>query len=151
MNKLFLALGFGVVVLAACNMTAAVVPTYKASANGANEKPTANTSTGTATLTATLDGTTLNLKVDYSGLTGSLSGAHIHGPALETASADVICNFTDKIVAGASATAGTGTISATCPISATFTVADLDAGKMYVNLHTAANPGGEVRGQLKKQ
>jgi hypothetical protein len=26
--------------------------------------------------------------------------------------------------------------------------ADLSAGKWYVNLHTAANPGGEVRGQV---
>ncbi len=27
-------------------------------------------------------------------------------------------------------------------------VADLMAGKWYVNLHTAANPGGEIRGQV---
>ncbi len=27
-------------------------------------------------------------------------------------------------------------------------MADLTAGKCYVNLHTAANKGGEVRGQL---
>jgi hypothetical protein len=27
-------------------------------------------------------------------------------------------------------------------------VADVLAGKWYVNLHTAANPGGEVRGQV---
>jgi len=27
-------------------------------------------------------------------------------------------------------------------------MADLQAGKCYVNIHTAANPGGEIRGQL---
>jgi len=27
-------------------------------------------------------------------------------------------------------------------------VADLKAGKWYINLHTAANPGGELRGQV---
>ena len=148
MNKLFLALGFGILVFAACNTTPAL-PTYKASLNGANEKPTAVTTTGTGTASATLDGATLSVKIDYSGLSGTPTLAHIHGPADETATAGVICNFTDKIVAGTAA--GTGTVSATCQISATFTVADLDAGKMYVNLHTTANGGGEVRGQLKKQ
>ena len=37
--------------------------------------------------------------------------------------------------------------------SATLTdaqAADLDAGKYYVNIHTAANKGGEIRGQITK-
>ncbi len=29
-------------------------------------------------------------------------------------------------------------------------VADLTAGRYYVNLHTAKNPGGEIRGQLTR-
>jgi len=28
--------------------------------------------------------------------------------------------------------------------------ADMMAGKCYVNVHTAANPGGEIRGQVTK-
>ena len=44
---------------------------------------------------------------------------------------------------------------ATSPVegSATLTdaqAADLVAGKYYVNIHTAANPGGEIRGQVMK-
>ena len=37
--------------------------------------------------------------------------------------------------------------------SATLTdaqAADLVAGKYYINIHTAANPGGEIRGQVMK-
>jgi hypothetical protein len=37
--------------------------------------------------------------------------------------------------------------------SATLTdaqAADLLAGKDYINIHTAANPGGEIRGQVTK-
>ena len=46
--------------------------------------------------------------------------------------------------------------SVASPISGTATLtdaqaADLEAGKFYFNIHTAANPGGEVRGQVDKQ
>ena len=37
--------------------------------------------------------------------------------------------------------------------SATLTdaqAADLAAGRYYINIHTAANPGGEIRGQVTK-
>ena len=152
MNKLLLALGLGIVVFAACSTTP-TLPTYKATLNGASEKPTANASTGTGTATATLDGTTLALKIDFSGLTGAATKAHIHGPADETGAAGVVCDFTDKIAAGA--TAGTGSINATCNLdgvsNAALTVANLNAGQLYLNLHTAGSPGGEIRGQLKKQ
>ena len=153
MNKLLLALGLGIVVFAACSTTP-TLPTYKATLNGASEKPTANASTGTGTATATLDGTTLSLKIDFSGLTGAATGAHIHGPADENGVANPpICLFNDKIVAGA--TAGTGSINATCNLdgvsNAALTVANLNAGLFYINLHTAGSPGGEIRGQLKKQ
>ena len=46
----------------------------------------------------------------------------------------------------------TGSLDSPISGSATLTdaqVADLKAGKWYVNLHTAASPGGEIRGQVK--
>jgi CHRD domain len=149
MKKLLLALGLGILVFAACNSTPAL-PTYKATLSGAAEKPTAVTTAGTGDVTATLDGTTLTLKINFSGLSGAATGAHVHGPVDVNGVANPpICLFTDKIVAGA--TAGTGSITATCPLDATLTAAQLDAGQFYVNLHTDANKGGEVRGQLIKQ
>jgi CHRD domain len=153
MNKLLLSLGFGVVVLAGCNMNSTpVLPTYAATMNGANERPAPVITTATGATTATLDGSTLTLNVSYTGLSGKPTLAHIHGPADESGTAPPICDFTNKIDANAT---GTGSLTATCILDGTvnkdLTVTNLNDGKLYVNVHTAANPGGEIRGQLKKQ
>ena len=82
----------------------------------------------------------LSWKVTYSGLSGPATAAHFHGPAEAGKNAGVavaIPNATTSPVEG----------------SATLTdaqAADLLAGKLYVNIHTAANPGGEIRGQVTK-
>ena len=98
-----------------------------------------NTSAGTGTLTATLDKTSsvFTWKVTYSGLTGPATMAHFHGPAMPGANAGVALPFPSA----ASPVAGKATLT---PAQ----VADLMAGKWYANVHTAANPGGEIRGQL---
>ena len=81
----------------------------------------------------------LTWKGSYTGLTGPATAAHFHGPA-ET---------------GKNAGVAVPIAPATSPLegSATLTdaqAADLMAGKWYVNVHTAANKGGEIRGQLTK-
>ena len=98
------------------------------------------TSSGKGTATATLDTNTKTLTwtVDYSGLSGPATAAHIHGPADPGANAGIVVPFTGNI---------------TSPIkgSATLTdaqIAQLEAGKWYVNIHTEANKPGEIRGQL---
>ena len=98
--------------------------------------PKASSGTGTAKIN--LSGNTLTWTVTYSGMTGPVTAGHFHGPALPGANAGVVVPF-----AGSLASPITG--------SATLTdaqVADLKAGKWYINLHTAANPGGEIRGQV---
>ncbi len=99
-------------------------------------------SPGTGTVDATLDTTTK--KLDYTstwqGLTGPATMAHFHGPAEPGANAGVVVPWGNN---------------PTSPFkgSATLTdaqVADLEAGKWYANVHTAANPGGEIRGQMTK-
>ena len=74
----------------------------------------------------------------YSGLTGPVTGGHFHGPALAGQNAGVVVPFAAGLV---SPITGSATLTPT-------QVADLSAGKWYVNLHTAANPGGEIRGQV---
>jgi hypothetical protein len=110
---------------------------FKADLSGASEVPPV-TSAGKGTATASLDTATktLNWTVTYSGLTPT--AGHIHGPAAPGANAGVLVPLTGDLVS---------------PIkgSATLTdaqISDLEAGRMYVNLHTADNKGGEIRGQL---
>lgn len=82
----------------------------------------------------------LSWKVTYSGLSGPATAAHFHGPAEAGKNAGVA-------VAIPNATASPAEGSATLTDAQ---AADLVAGKYYVNIHTAANPGGEIRGQVMK-
>ena len=103
-----------------------------------NEVPP-NASPGMGMLEATLDKASSVLKwtVAYSGLTGPVKAGHFHGPAPAGQNAGVALGFSGSVD---SPIQGTATLT---PAQ----VEDLLAGKWYVNLHTAANPGGEVRGQ----
>jgi hypothetical protein len=102
--------------------------------------PNASAGTGTADIDYDPASKKLSWKLTYSGLSGPATAAHFHGPAEAGKNAGVavaIPNATSSPVDG----------------SATLTdaqAADLVAGKYYINIHTAANPGGEIRGQVTK-
>ena len=112
---------------------------FVAKLSAANEVPV-NASPGSGTLEASLDKQTsvLSWTVSYSGLTGPVKAGHFHGPALAGTNAGVALGFT-------------GSVDSPVKGSATLTAAQINelmSGKWYVNLHTAANPGGELRGQV---
>ena len=81
----------------------------------------------------------LTYTVTFSGLSGDSTAAHFHGPADAGANAGVAVPIKGK----ASPMEGSATLS-----DAQST--DLLAGKWYVNVHTGANPNGEIRGQVLK-
>lgn len=113
---------------------------FHAVLNTASEVPPHMTM-GTGTAKATLDTATkmLTYTVTYKDLTGPVTVAHFHGPALAGTNAGPvvpIANLMDPIKGSATLTDAQ--------------IADLEAGKWYVNVHTAANPGGEIRGQMEK-
>jgi len=106
---------------------------------GGNEVPP-NTSTATGSLDATFnqDSRVLNYSLSYSGLSGPAKGGHFHGPALAGANAEVVLPLIEGLQSPIKGTA----------ILTPSQAADLLAGRWYVNLHTAAHPGGEIRGQV---
>ncbi|MGX8013131.1 CHRD domain-containing protein [Mesorhizobium sp. ORM8.1] len=113
---------------------------FKATLDGTQQSPPVTTKgKGSATFTFNTTSKKLSWNVKYSGLSGPAIAAHIHGPADMGANADPVIPFKGKLKS---------------PIkgSATLTdaqVADLEAGKYYVNVHTAANKDGEIRGQIE--
>jgi len=113
----------------------------KATLDGKSEVPP-NASAGTGTADIDYDAATkkLSWKLTYSGLSGPATAAHFHGPADPDKNAGVA-------VAIPNATSSPAEGSATLTDAQ---AADLMAGKYYVNVHTAANPGGEIRGQVTK-
>jgi len=126
--------------LAFASPSMAAMVNFKADLKASNEVPP-NDSKGSGALTATYDDASkkLSWKGNVTGLSGPATAAHFHAGDPGKNGAVVVP------IAGADKGAFEG--------SATLTdaqAADMMAGKWYVNVHTAANKGGELRGQLTK-
>lgn len=111
--------------------------------------PVTTTASGSATVTISDDGSSITYSVTYSGLSGDLAASHIHLGASGTNGGILF-----PLAHGPSPFSGTLTsadLTATGDVS-TYeqALAAIRAGNTYVNLHTAANAGGEIRGQLAR-
>jgi hypothetical protein len=114
--------------------------TLKADLKGSNEvPPNSSPASGKAEATLNTDTKVLTWTITFKDLTGPAVAAHFHGPGEPGKNAGIALPF--KTVQ--SPIEGTATLNET-------QVSDLLAGKWYANIHTAANPGGELRGQMVK-
>ena len=116
--------------------------TISGAASGAQEIPPVTTN-GAATLTGSYDSISKQLiySINWTGLSGDVTAAHFHGPALATESAGPLQDISIVTNGMDGSTADTITASADLHTA-------LLGGKVYYNLHTAANPDGEIRGQV---
>jgi len=98
---------------------------------------------GTGTADLTYDSATLVVtwSVSYSGLSGPVTMAHFHGPAAEGKNAPVVIWLTKQGSPVESPIKGQATLT---PEQAQ----QFTAGDWYINVHTQANPAGEIRGQV---
>jgi hypothetical protein len=92
------------------------------------------------TFTGTLVGTKLTWKLTWTKLTGPAAAAHIHTGAMGKAG-DVVVALCGPCGNASGSKSGTATISATL-------LKTIQKHGTYVNVHTAKNQGGEIRGQL---
>jgi len=110
---------------------------FTASLDGAQETPPNNSAaTGTATLLLSPDEKTARLSLTFGGLSSAQTVAHVHGPAPPGVSAPPLFDLP------------VGQVS-DFPLALTpAQVQDLKNGLIYVNVHSANFPTGEIRGQF---
>lgn len=110
---------------------------FIATLTGAQENPQVTTNgIGYALFTFNQKTSTLCVALSFSGLSSDAIAAHVHGPADPDENAGVLIP-----------------LSITSPVNQCGTLDKngrkaLKAGRLYVNVHTPANQGGEIRGQI---
>jgi CHRD domain/PEP-CTERM motif len=148
--------------VAAVAMPAQAATLFATTLSSANETtPNTSTATGSGTLLLSTSQNSIDVVLSWAGLTGPATGGHVHCCAFQGANGPVAIDFGPSSVAtgsltrtydltllttytGGFVTANGGTAASA---RAAF-VAGLLGGKAYYNVHTATNPGGEIRGQL---
>jgi len=177
-RRVRLGIGTGVVIAAALLTTGAIAEEGKSTSgsrggvvreqlSGFAETPLALSTTGTGSFRARVNpaGDTITYSLDYSGLEGTITQAHIHvgSPAQSGGISVFLCTNLGNGPAGTQACPAapggvTGTIQAVDVIgpaaqgiaAGEFTelVAAVRAGLTYVNVHSTLYPAGEIRAQL---
>ena len=126
-------------------LTEAAPSSFNITLAGSHEVPS-NPSTGLGNLTGTYDDATntLSFNLVFTGLASPTTVAHFHGPAAPGVNASPVIAFAGFPV---------GVTSGSYSNSYVLTAAQetqLLSGLWYVNIHTTASPGGEIRGQLQE-
>ncbi len=122
-----------------------IAPVFmKVAMTGAAERPSPVTTDASGLGTVFLQGRQISFSLNYEGLSGAATAAHIHGPAGVSETADPLL---DLSVFTGGEFGEQGQIVGTADLTAEQLGAVID-GRSYVNIHTAANGPGEIRGQI---
>ena len=115
---------------------------FKVALAGAQQVPAVETSgTGSADLTYDPATRVLTWNLTYSGLSGPATMVHFHGPAAAGKNGPPVIWLSEKGAAVSDPIKGQATLT---PEQSQ----QMTAGEWYINVHTQANPGGEIRGQV---
>ena len=136
-SKITLAIAGVTIALLSASVAHADMLKFHASMVAGEETPATNSKgKGTADFTIDTAAKKVMWTVMVEGLTGAPTAAHIHGPAAKGAKAPPEIDMSKAIMSGSAAITEAQ-------------IADIKAGKTYVNVHTAKFPDGEIRGQLE--
>lgn len=147
----------------------ALIIDYSATLSGANENPPIP-SLGTGLVTVTIDTglNTMTVDVSFADLTGNTTIAHLHCCGAPPANSGVATPLPTFPGFPAGVTAGLYNETFDLGLATTFNngfisgnggtadgardalLAGLDAGEVYLNIHTSFAPGGEIRGFLQR-
>ena len=128
--------------LSACDMPSIDATKLVATLSAASEVPPIDSkASGEADVKIDVKDYKLSWTIKYADLSGVVTGAHFHGPAAAGENADVVVPISGDL---------TSPIKGEATLTAAQT-AELLEGKWYINLHTAAHPDGEIRGQVMKK
>jgi hypothetical protein len=125
-------------------MASAAPVSFQIKLDGAQQVPPVQTNgSGTADLTYDAATRLLTWNVVFDGLSGPATMAHFHGPAAAGANAGVLIWMSEKgkMDPVPSPLKGQATLNDAA-------AADLTAGNLYINIHTAEHKDGEIRGQV---
>jgi hypothetical protein len=125
----------------------AATSVMKVGLTGASERPAPISTTASGFGSSRWLVTNLAFNITYQGLSGPANAAHIHGPASDAGTAVPIVDLKNFAVGGFGSS---GSIVGAVTLDNVQLSAIAD-GLAYVNLHTSANPGGEIRGQITPQ
>lgn len=115
---------------------------YSCVLTGGQENPP-NGSLAQGRVEITVRGSRMHVRVEWEGLSGPVTGAHLHGAAVVGDDAPVVFDIVPGRLAPGSPS----------PLEAEFDIdhaqrGQLSAGQYRADLHTATHPGGEIRGQV---
>lgn len=135
---------------------------YLATLAGGNVRPASVTTEGKGALIASVDpqNQALSYTLTWSGLGSAATSAHLHGPATTSAAGEVLVDFaappagsTGTLDLGGAVASGRLVLTAaiTPTVSGDSLRRLLNAGEVYVDVHTLTHAAGEIRGQLQRR
>jgi CHRD domain len=151
MKRFMAAVAVAALLILPATVSGASDQTFMGSLSGAAQvPPVATAANGTVYVVISAAGDQLRWGVQYAGLSGALTGAHIHfGGA--GANGQIMFPLTISpspmlgTLTAADFQAGADVVTFAAALNA------IRAGMAYINLHTAAHPDGEIRAQLVAQ